>query len=147
MIDAVTEATAVESPTAVILEQTTWEEFPRLWGVLLGEVWEVVRGNEAVAPGRNVMLYKNDCPSVEIGVEAAGSFEPIGRVVPGVLPGGRVARTTLRGSYAEIAAAHDAVIRWCDENGLERAGPRWEIYEHATPDEAQQGVEINYLLR
>ena len=147
MIDAVVEATAVEKPTAVIAEQTTWEEFPRLWRELLAEVWEVVRGNDAIAPGRNVMFYRDDLPSVEVGAEAAGPFEPIGRVVPGVLPAGRVARTTLRGAYDGIGAAHAAVIDWCDRHGLVRAGPRWEIYGHWTPDEAQQEVEIFYLLR
>ena len=142
----VRELTVAAQPTAVIAAETTWDEFPALWRELLAEVWDAVRGNESVAPGRNVMLYHDDIPNVEIGAEAAGPFEPIGRVVPSTLPAGRVAATLHRGSYATIGSTHDAVKGWCRERGLKIAGPRWEIYGHAVPNEADQEVEIVYLL-
>jgi effector-binding domain-containing protein len=131
---AVRELKVTGQPTAVIKAETDWDAFPKLWGELLAEVWSAVRGNEAIAPGRNVMLYLDDVPNVEIGAEAAGPFEPIGRVVPSSLPSGRVATTLHRGSYQRIGEAHEAVVAWCDEHGRERAGPRWEIYGHWVPD-------------
>jgi effector-binding domain-containing protein len=143
----VTESMVAAQPTAVIRAETTWERFPALWGELLSEVWDVVRSNAAIAPGRNVMLYLDDVPNVEIGAEAAGPFEPIGRVVPSALPSGRVATALHRGSYLRIGEAHDAVKAWCEEHGLERAGPCWEIYGHAVPNEADQEVEVYWLLR
>jgi effector-binding domain-containing protein len=92
------------------------------------------------------MLYKDDVPNVEIGVEARAAFAAIGRVVPSRLPAGRVATTTHRGAYEGIGAAHEAVISWCDGHGLRRTGARWESYGHFTPDVAAQTVEIHYLL-
>jgi effector-binding domain-containing protein len=107
----------------------------------------VVRAHDGITPGRNVMLYKDDAANVEIGVEVVEEFEAIGRVVCGRLPEGRVARTTHRGRYDDLGRGHTAVVEWCDRRGLERAGPRWEIYGHHTDVVAEQTVEIAYLLR
>jgi effector-binding domain-containing protein len=145
--DPVTEMEVPEVPTAVVAETTTWAEFPKLWRVLLAEVWTVVRGNDEIAPGRNVMLYKDDVPNVEVGAEVGGSFSAQGRVSSSCLPAGRVVTTKHRGSYHEIGEAHRAVIEWCDSHGLERVGPRWEIYGHATEREADQEVDVFYLVR
>jgi effector-binding domain-containing protein len=93
------------------------------------------------------MLYKDDVPNVELGAEVSEPFEAVGRVVCSTLPGGRVATTLHRGAYEKIGSAHEAVIAWCDANGLERTGVRWEIYGHAVDDPADQEVEVFYLLR
>src|SRR5439155_427026 len=59
-------------PTAVIAETTSWEAYPELWPRLLDEVWSVVRPRRSeIAPGRNVMFYKDAVPNVEVGVEVA----------------------------------------------------------------------------
>src|SRR5262249_39098380 len=82
------------------------------------EVWSGVRGNDMVRPGRNVMLYLDDVPHVEVGVEAAGAFEPIGRVTPSALPAGTALMTRLVGGYDEIGAAHQAIVEACAGRGL-----------------------------
>ena len=143
----VTETVVAAQATAVIAESTTWDAFPRLWPSLLGEVWAAARANAEIDPNRNVMLYLDDVPNVEIGVEVAAPFAAIGRVVSSSLPAGRVATTTHRGAYEEIGLAHQAIIDWCDRHGLQRTGARWEIYGHATEHEADQEVEVYYLLR
>jgi effector-binding domain-containing protein len=133
-------------PTAVIAETTSWAAFPALWPQLLDEVWAAVRPNrDEIGPGRNVMLYKDDVPNVEIGVEIAGSFAPVGRIVASALPAGRVVTTTHRGSW-DIGPAHQAVVEECDRLGLERLGPRWEIYGHFNAP-GDEEVEISYLVR
>jgi len=147
VIGEVVELTVEARPTAIIAETTTWQEFPQLWSALLGEVWGALRGDERVRPGRNVMLYLDDVPHVEIGVEAAGAFEPVGRIRPSVLPAGRVAMTRLVGSYDEIGAAHHAVVQACAARGLERLGPRWEIYGHHDDASPDQEVEVYHLVR
>jgi effector-binding domain-containing protein len=134
-------------PTAVVAETTTWEEYPRVWGKLLDEVWQAVRSSGAITAGRNVMLYKDDRPSVEVGVEAGAPFEAIGRVVPSALPAGRVLTTTHRGPFEELGASHDAVVRECERLGLERVGPCWEIYGHQGPGPEIPEVEIYHLVR
>jgi effector-binding domain-containing protein len=136
-------------PTAVVAARTTWEEYPALWPQLLDEVYEVVRPRPELAPSagpgpiwRNVMLYKDDAPSVEVGVLVGAAFEPEGRVVPSHLPGGRVVMTLHRGDYVGLPGAHDAVHRAAAARRLTLAGPRWEIYGH--PPEVE--IEICWLV-
>jgi hypothetical protein len=107
-----------EVPTAVVAETTSWEAFPQLWGELLAEVWAFLRASQ-LTTGRNVMLYRDDLPTVEVGVEVDAPFVSEGRVVPSSLPGGRAAVGVARGapSPASIASAHAAVRAWCAANG------------------------------
>jgi effector-binding domain-containing protein len=137
-------------PTAVVAVTTTWDEYPALWPALLEEVYEVVRARPELAPPpdaggrhwRNVMLYEDDVPSVEVGVLVGAPGEPVGRVVPSRLPGGRVVMAVHRGDYSAVGAAHDAVHRHAAANGLTLAGPRWEIYGHGPDGE----VEVYWLV-
>lgn len=107
--------------TAVVAATTTWDEFPRLWRVLLDEVREH-------ADGRNVMLYRDDVPNVEVGVLVPGPFTPVGRVIRSALPAGEVVTVTHRGPYDRLGEAHEAVLRHIAEHGLGTTGTRWEIY-------------------
>jgi effector-binding domain-containing protein len=146
--NGVTIVTAPATPTAVIAQATSWREFPALWGELLDEVWSFVRGSE-LAPGRNIMVYNDDVPNVEVGVEVARTFTPHGRVVPSTLPAGQAARAVSRGAPSPegINAAHKAVIDWCDANGHERSGVRWEVYDHWREDDPDSfETEVYWLL-
>jgi effector-binding domain-containing protein len=134
-------------PTAMVAEATTWEAFPALWRSLLDEVWRAARGHPGIAPGRNIMLYRDDEPNVEVGVEAAGPFEPIGRVVPSTLPSGRAVTATHRGRYEDMGRAHRAVADACERLGVERTGPSWEIYGHHNDASPIQEVEVYLLVR
>lgn len=135
------------SPTAVVAQATTWEAYPRLWGALLDEVWAFVRGGGAAKTGHNVMLYRDDVPHVEVGVQVAGPFPPAGRVVPSELPAGRVASTVHRGDYGRLGEAHEAVVRWCAARGHEVTRTRWEIYGDAQDDPEAAETEVSWLLR
>jgi effector-binding domain-containing protein len=138
--------TVAASPTAVVAESTTWEEFPRVWGTLLDEVYEFVRAGGTNQTGHNVMLYRSDLPDVEVGVQVEGPFAPSGRVVPSELPGGRVATAVHRGSYHELGATHAAVRTWCAAHDVALTSTRWEIYGDWRDDPAELETEVNYLL-
>lgn len=136
------------APTAVIRETTTWERFPTLWSELLDEVWGYVRG-AGVHAGRNLMLYLDDAPTVEVGVELEGDLAaPSGRVTASTVPEGRAATTVARGAPSPegIAAAHAAVIDWCDANGHTRTGVRWEVYDHWRDDPDTFETAVYWLL-
>ena len=136
-MDVVVSARTVEpTPTAVVAAATTWAEFPQAWGPMLGEVWTFLRGDapEGVyKDGHNIMLYKDNVPNVEVGVQVSGSFDAAGRVVPSTLPGGLVATATHTGPIGEIGATHKAVREWSTANGYQLAGPSWEIYGDPDP--------------
>jgi effector-binding domain-containing protein len=93
------------------------------------------------------MLYKDGAPNVEVGVLAESPFVPSGRVTASQLPAGDVAMTVHRGPYAELGSAHRAVLDWCEAQGLEPTGVRWEVYGHHSEDPAQRVTEVSYLLR
>ena len=132
----------------MIRETTTWERFPTLWGELLDEVWGYVRG-AGVQAGRNVMLYLDDVPTVEVGVELEGTLTSLRggswrprcrraaprRRSPAALP-----------SPEGIAAAHAAVMEWCDANGHARTGVRWEVYDHWRDDPDSFETAVFWLL-
>jgi effector-binding domain-containing protein len=150
---AVRLVTVVARPTAVVARTTTWEEFPNLWGVLLGQVYEFVRPRPELATGdreelwQNAMLYKDQRPDVEVGVLVSGPFTSQGPVVSSALPGGEVATATHRGDYAKLGITHDAVREYAVAHGRELAGPCWEIYGHAASDASEAETEVFWLLR
>jgi hypothetical protein len=136
MDDAVRIVATVPTPTAVVAAATSWDAFPELWRTLLDEVWTFLRGS-GLATGRNVMVYADDLPNVEVGAEVSTSFTASGRVVPSSLPGGRAARAVARGgpSPAILADAHRSVRDWCAAQGHVLTGVRWEIYGHWLEDQ------------
>ena len=149
MDDPVRIVTTPHTHTAVVAETTTWQAFPELWGELLSEVWAFLRETD-LAPGRNVMLYLDDVPRVEVGAEVSASFAKAGRVVPSSLPAGRAAVAVARGapSAAGLAMTHAAVRDWCAAEGHALSGVRWEIYGHwiEGQDPALFETEIYWLL-
>lgn len=118
-----------------------------LWPELLDEVWSCLRAGGVDRGARNVMLYLDDRPHVEVGVELLVPCALSGRVVASHLPEGEVATTIHRGAYTGLASAHEAVHDWCAAHGRHIAGPRWEIYGPHNDDPAQVSTEVCYLLR
>jgi effector-binding domain-containing protein len=145
----VTLKTVDAAPTAVVMAATTWAEFPNLWGPMLDQVWSFLRGGAPDglwAHGHNVMLYKDDVPNVEVGVQVTRSFDSCGSVVPSALPGGLVAAATHSGPVAAIGDTHDAVRGWATANGYALSGRRWEIYGDPDPSTGDFAVEVLWLV-
>lgn len=142
----VTVVRAAARPTAVVAATTTWPEFRTLWSVLLDEVWACLRAGGVQRGCRNVMLYLDDRPRVEVGVELTVPCELTGRVAGSVLPAGEVAMTTHHGSYADLGAAHDAVVNWCRDRDRALTGVRWEVYGPHRDDPAEVWTEVYWQL-
>ena len=137
------------APTAVVAAAATWAEFPKIWGPMLDQVWSFLRGDAPEGlykQGHNVMLYKDDVPNVEVGVQVSRSFDPAGQVVASALPGGLVATANHTGPIAEIGSTHQAVREWSTANGYRLAGPHWEIYGDPDPSTGHFDVEVFWSL-
>lgn len=132
--------------TAVVAATTTWQDFPALWGQLLGEVWDCLRAGGIYRGCRNIMLYRDDVPNVEVGVLLDQPCPLTGRVMTSDLPAGTVAMTVHRGQFGDVWAAHDAVAAWCATHGHRPSGPRWEVYGPHNDDPAQQWTEVCLLV-
>jgi effector-binding domain-containing protein len=145
----VTVTTVQPTPTAVVAAATTWAEFPTVWRPMLDQVWGFLRGDSPAGlyrHGHNVMLYRDDVPNVEIGVQVTGRFDRVGDVVPSTLPGGLVATATHTGPISAIGDTHQAVCEWSRANGYRLAGPHWEIYGDPDPSTGQVDVDVFWSL-
>ena len=145
----VTVKTVEPTPTAVVAAATTWAEFPAMWRPMLDKVWSFLRSGAPAGlyrQGHNIMLYKDDVPNVEVGVQVSGSFDATGPVVPSALPGGLAATATHTGPVATIGGTHRAVREWSKANGYRLAGPRWEIYGDPDPSSGHFDVHVFWSL-
>ena len=145
----VTVKTVEPMPTAVVAAAATWAEFPKMWGPILDKVWGFLRGGAPdglYTRGHNIMLYKDDVPNVEVGVQVSGPFAATGPVVASALPGGLAATATHTGPIADIGDTHQAVREWATANGYRLAGPRWEIYGDPDPSTGNFDVEVCWSL-
>jgi effector-binding domain-containing protein len=133
-------------PTIVVKATTSWKRFPSVWKEMLDEVWTCLRAGGIDQGCRNIMLYLDDVPHVEVGVELLTPCPLTGRVTASNLPGGRVATTLHRGSYNGLASAHQAVRAWCAAAGEEMSGVLWEVYGHNHNDVSQVWTEIYWFL-
>ena len=146
MLHQVSAVDVVARPTAVVPATTTWAQFPQVWPQLSGEVWACLRANGITRGCRNVMLYLDDVPHVEVGVELTQPCPLTGRVISSSLPEGRAAMTVHRGSYAGLGEAHEDVQAWCRAQGEQPTGVRWEVYGPHDDDPAQVWTEVYWLL-
>ena len=140
----VTVKTVEPTPTAVVAAPATPAEFAAMWGPMLDQVWSFLRGDAPQGlyqQGHNIMLYKDDVPNVEVGVQVSGPFATAGHVVASALPGGLVATATHTGPIAEIGNTHRAVCEWSKANGYRLAGPHWEIY--GDPDRSTGDFDVD----
>jgi effector-binding domain-containing protein len=136
----------VARPTAVVPLATTWGQFPSVWNELLDDVWACVRAGGIEHGCRNVMLYLDDVPNVEVGVELSEPCPLTGRVIPSQLPAGRVATAVHYGAYSGLQSAHQAVLAWCAAAGRRVSRTRWEVYGPHDADVSQIWTEIYWLL-
>jgi effector-binding domain-containing protein len=132
--------------TLAVRATTTWPEFPRLWPVLLDQVWSQLAAAGISSGCPNFMLYRDNTPRVEVGVIYDGDLALTDPVVVSSLPAGQVATTTHRGAYSKLGYAHQSVVDWCGKHGLPLSGLRWEIYGPHSPDPTQARTHIGWLL-
>lgn len=124
----------------------------RAWKAPLDLVWEFLRRHEGLrTDGHNCFLYHHpenrEAPmDVDFGVQVIRPFEGEGEVICTETPPGEVAMTTHIGSYAKLAAAHNAVHSWRAATGRAFAGYSWEVYGDWSDDEAKLETQVIYLL-
>jgi effector-binding domain-containing protein len=117
-------------PLAVVRRRARRQELAKVVPDACGLVWNVVRSQQIPGAGRHVAVYLDDQINLEIGVELEAPFAGHGEVIGSTTPAGPVATTTHYGPYQLLHKAHEAIHRWCADNGCTLAGPSWEIYGH-----------------
>jgi len=141
----------VEAQTiAAVRARMRIAEVPQRFGPLLDKVWSVIRAGDAQKHRHNVFVYRvrddSDEADVEIGVQVAPCFSGAHEVIGTNTPAGRVAHAVHYGEYHELPGVHQAIIGWCSEQGLERAGVNWEVYDDWEEDAAKRRTDVFHLL-
>lgn len=82
---------------------------------------------------------------IELGVPC-GSPPAAGPLYAATLPGGRVAVTTHRGPYEEIAPVYAALNSWIRANGHSTSGPPREVYLTGPQEVASPADHVTELV-
>ena len=82
---------------AAVRKQTTFES--------LDVVYTFLKTAPVRQRGQNVIVYLDDLPTVEVGVQVSSEFRPTDSVVCSSTPGGLSARTVHIGPYATLPKA------------------------------------------
>ena len=129
--------TADPQTTAVIAAEVPIAELKDFFDAAFHAVADVLL-RQGVAP-QAAFGYYPKMPTETIALE--GGFitnSPItreGKVLPGELPGGQIARATYVGSYEGLEAAYGEFAEWIHAQGREPGPAMWEVYvTEPTPD-------------
>ncbi len=137
-------------PLAVVRRRASPGELSTVVPDACGAVWGFIRSQQITGAGRHVAVYLDGQIDLEVGVELDAPFAGSGEVVGSGTPAGLVATTTHYGPYGLLSNAHQAILRWCGDNGQTPAGPNWEIYGHWqdqwNSDPTRICTEVFYLL-
>ncbi|MBI1345874.1 AraC family transcriptional regulator [bacterium] len=140
----------VGRPLAVVRRVAAPAQLSKVVPEACGIVWNVIRSQNVPGAGRHVAVYYDDVIHLEVGVELETPFVGYGDVVGSMTPAGTVVTTTHLGPYGGLHHAHAAVHQWCQQQGRQLAGPRWEIYGHWLPewnvDPSLIVTDVFYLL-
>jgi effector-binding domain-containing protein len=131
---------------AAVRDRRRWSD---LGGKLIPLLDRVYVAGKVAKTGHNVFIFRDgsaDSVTVEVGVEVSAPFEPTHGVHPVNTPAGSVASTVHTGPYSGLGAAHEAVIRWCNEHGRARRNIWWEVYGDWHEDPARLQTEVFYSL-
>lgn len=144
--------TVSSQPLAAVRRRVRIGEVVSAWKPALDLVWEFLGRHQGLrTDGHNCFLYHHpanrEAPmEVDFGVQVIRPFADEGEVICTATPAGEVVMTTHIGSYAGLAAAHNAVHSWRAATGRAFGGCSWEIYGDWTDDEAKLETQVVYLL-
>jgi effector-binding domain-containing protein len=119
------------APTAVVRADVPAGELPAFFDRAFQRLPRVLAA-QGVRPVSAAFGLYHRPPSatvdVEVGFVVDRPVQADGDVVPGELPGGRVARVVHAGGFDGLAAAWQRLFAWVGQHGMTPAGVFWEVY-------------------
>ncbi|OAI53502.1 hypothetical protein AYO47_04660 [Planctomyces sp. SCGC AG-212-M04] len=138
-------------PLAVVRRRVNQRDLPKVVPEACGFVWTALKSQGITGAGRHIAVYLDGAINVEVGVEMSAPYTGDDRLCASTTPAGRVATATHLGPYGALGSAHDAIHKWCRDQGHELAGPSWELYGHWQDDWNQHPerirTDVYYLLK
>ena len=136
-----------------IRAQTAAAKLPELLGEFFGEVYGHILQQGGQPSGMPFSRYYDmDGVNVdfECGMPVASPMAGAGRVQAGELPACTAATVTHMGPYDDLPQSWNALLAWMGSQGLEPAGPPWEVYvtdPGAEPDQSKWRTDIYFPVR
>ena len=109
----------VEQATAVVRDRVARDGIAEFIGGAFAEVMAAANAQHVTVVGPPFGRYRvlETGFEVEAGFATSWPVEPVGRVIPSVLPGGEVATTMHVGPYDGVAEAYTTVEQWLAGQG------------------------------
>jgi effector-binding domain-containing protein len=111
----------------------------------LNEVYTFLNAAAVRQRRHNVVVYRDDAFTIDVGVEVSASIAATGRIVCVQTPRGTAARVTFFGPYSDLSKAHSAVRLWCERNDRP-FGTSWEVYGDWNDEPSKRRTDVYYLL-
>lgn len=143
------EITVTEPRMAAVIHLTIpREEMRNAMPAAIGELMSALSG-QGLAPAGPMFAHhlrmSADIFDFETGFPVRAAVKPLGRVRPGELPGGRIARTVYQGPYEGLHGAWSEFGEWMKREGLSGRGSLWEVYvagPETSPDPTNWRTEL-----
>ncbi|MEU8527104.1 GyrI-like domain-containing protein [Streptomyces sp. NPDC048629] len=124
--------------TAVVRGVVSPGELRTFFDEAFGTLGRVLHGQQVPTKGAAFGLTHGgpgEKWDLEVGFVTGQEVRAEDGVVPGRLPGGRVARVTHHGGFDGLGEAWERLGAWIREQGLRGGADRWEVYvTRPTPD-------------
>ncbi|MER5885332.1 GyrI-like domain-containing protein [Streptomyces sp. NPDC001941] len=136
--------------TAVVRDVVAPAELRAFFDTSFGALARTLASQQLAVAGPAFGLYHGvpgESVDLEVGFVTDRPVAAEGSVVPGSLPGGRVARLTHHGSFDTLGASWERLRGWMREQGLTAGEDLWEVYvTQPTPDmdPADLRTELNW---
>lgn len=141
-----------EQPTAGVRERVPMTELTAFFSRAFAETMTALQAQGLHPVGPPYGKYygpPTETVDVEAGYPVAAAFAPAGRVVPGVLPGGRGVAAVHVGPYDSMESTYSEVEHYFTTSALTPGAVMWESYltdPEGEPDPARWQTQICWPL-
>lgn len=149
------EVVMIEStPSISILDSSTMADMGMAMGEMFSELMTFMDANNVNVTGHPYTIYYTWNPDglsvMEAGIPVDNVRSTRGRIMATESPGGKAVKAIYFGPYEGIGVAHEAIDKYVKLNGLEIAGPPWDVYitDPATePDPNKWETHVLYPVK
>ncbi|MBZ0207967.1 MAG: SRPBCC domain-containing protein [Flavobacteriales bacterium] len=141
-----------EMPTAVIHLKIPGKDMPKYIDPAVKEILKTL-SEQGLQPVGPMFSYHHCRPSdtfdFELGFPVSKRIKEVGRVVNGVLPAEKVARSVYQGPYEKLASAWGELQAWVKGQGVSDSGRFWECYLNnpaEVKDPKEYRTELNWVV-
>ena len=137
-------------PMLSIRQKSRADTIGKDMGELFPQIMNYIIQQGAQPAGMPFAIYHQFGPEgvdMECAIPVAQPMAGSGAIVAGETPGGRVAVVSYFGPYNRLKEAYNGLGEWMEAEGLEPAGPPWEVYvtdPGQEPDSAEWQTDVYY---